>query len=70
MFLMNFQGGLPGDYQFCRIMMSHGKFIFSVELGKIFLEKWLNLECFGVKLFTKIKNYDINCHPGGHVAIT
>ena len=51
-FLINFQGGggwLP-------ILSNYNvtwKVHFSVEVGKIFHEKWLNLECSGVKLFTK-----------------
>ena len=67
MFLMNFQGGgLPILSNYDVTWKVH----FSVEMGKIFHEKWLNLECLGVKLFKKIKNYGINCHPGGHVTIT
>ena len=51
MFFDEFSGGLP-------ILSNYDvtwKVYFSVEVGKIFHEKWLNLDCLRVKLFIKIK---------------
>ena len=61
---MNFQG-VPILKNYDVIWKVH----FSVGVERISHKKWLNLEFLGVKLFTKIKNYSVNCHPGGHVMI-
>ena len=61
---MNFQGvPILKNYDVIR------KVHFSVGVERISHKKWLNLEFLGVKLFTKIKNYSVNCHSGGHVMI-